>query len=159
TVWPLWAPISEIVATGADIVVVDCIDQTLLTAEHAEVAEKTTDPFSSRSSLHLSEPCVYAASNFCKVPPMLSTGLIFSFSSISSSSGGVFGAERSNSMASFQLIEPWPGQRWESRSLALSCTWVERMWLFRISNASVTLLIRCACPRSKHTPTSSKREV
>ena len=43
----------------------------------------------------------------------------------------MWGAERNNSIASFQLIEPAPGHRCESRSLALSCTWVERYVRFQ----------------------------
>ena len=51
--------------------------------------------------------------------------ITFSSASTSSRKGGVCGAERSNSIASFQSMVPAPGHRWESRSPALSCTCVE----------------------------------
>src|ERR1700756_3678639 len=81
----------------------------------------------------------HAFSSLSNAAPIFSIGFTLSSCSISSNSGGVCGAERNSSIASFQLIEPEPGQWCESRSLALSCTWVERTCGFTISNASATL--------------------
>src|SRR5439155_19316302 len=66
-----------------------------------------------------------ADSNFRNVSSISSTTLLFSSPSTSNNSGGVCRTERNNYSASFQLIEPLPGQRCQSRSLPLSWTWVE----------------------------------
>src|SRR6266436_3269275 len=97
-----------------------------------------------------------AASSLSNAGPIFSSGFTFSSLSISRSKGGVWGAVRRNSIASFQLIEPCPGHRCVSLSLALSWIWVEHTCGFRISNASVTFDMMCAWPTSKQTPTSSK---
>src|SRR5208282_1931645 len=72
----------------------------------------------------------YEPSSFWKVALTSSLGFFFSSPSISRSRGGFCGAVRSNSMVCFQSIDPLPGQRCESLSLLLSCTWVEQMWFF-----------------------------
>ena len=60
-----------------------------------------------------SENDLQAASSLSNVSPILSSGLIFSSLSISRRSGGVFGAERNSSIASFQSMLPAPGHRCE----------------------------------------------
>src|ERR1700730_16836798 len=62
----------------------------------------------------------YAVSNFSNVAPSFSSGFTFSFSSSSSIKGGVCGAERSSSIASFQSTVPCPGHKCESITPALS---------------------------------------
>ena len=102
-----------------------------------------------------------ACSSFlnASVIPLATCAWVLPSPSISSSSGGVCGAERSNCIVSAQSMDPSPGHRCVSLSFLLSCTCVERMWSFRIANAPATSLMMCACPTSKHTPTSSKCEV
>src|ERR1700680_5192867 len=121
TVSPSCLPISEIVVMGGGI-------SNRLTAELAEkrrVERKYLFLKSQEAFLcALSElgGKYYAASNFSNVSLIFSIGFIFSFSSISRSNGGVCGADRSSSIACFQSIDPVPGHRCASRSLALSCT-------------------------------------
>src|SRR5205807_6650150 len=61
-----------------------------------------------------------AVSSLSNTAPIFSIGFTLSSLSISSSIGGVWGAARSKATASFQLMEPSPGHKWVSRSLALS---------------------------------------
>src|SRR6516162_3628011 len=90
TDWPSCLPISAIVVIGGDMISV------------------------------MEDQFRQAVSSLSNVGCIFSIGFTLSSCSISRSSGGVFGALRNNSMASFQLTEPSPGHKKEAMELLRS---------------------------------------